>query len=155
MSKMAGILFGFADEAPDPHGGTDSAPIRPHKFSRLTIKNGSGAPWELSPWATNSSGAKILYMPAFSLPPEGRRHKLNTHIYAAIAGRPLVIGPAQKISSGWYAVMSERLKRQFSKQMPLLNINAVKRLAEARLRIAQCQVSRTKPSSISSVDRLH
>jgi len=51
--------------------------------------------------------------------------------------------------------MSERLKRQFFEQMPLLNIIAVKRLAEARLRIAQRQVSGTKPSSISSADRLH
>jgi hypothetical protein len=94
-------------------------------------------------------------MPAFLLPPDGRRHELNTHIYAAIAGRPPVIGPAQKISSGWYAAMSERLKRQFSEQMSLLKILSVKRLAEAKLRIAQRQVSRTKPSSISSADRLH
>jgi hypothetical protein len=94
-------------------------------------------------------------MSAFTLPPDGRRHQLNTHIYSAIAGRPLVIGPAQKISSGWYAVMSERLKRQFSKQKPLLKIIAVKRLAEARLRIAQRQLFRTKPSSIFSVDRVH
>jgi hypothetical protein len=94
-------------------------------------------------------------MSQVTLPPDGRRHQLNTHIYTAIVGRPPVIGPAQKISSGWYAAMSERLKRQFSEQMSLLKIISGKRLAEAKLRIAQRQVSRTKPSRISSADRLH
>jgi hypothetical protein len=100
-------------------------------------------------------------MGELSLPPNGRRHQLDTHIYAAIiGGRPLVepvpkISPGWYVPLGWYAPLSGRIKRKFYEQMPLLKVSAVKRLAEAKSRISRGQAYGIKPSNISSRERVY